>query len=317
MYNVQVVAHVYGPFQPEGMKLNPFPVIDIDRQLTLWSMHRVNLRCMPSLVLGAPRSIQRLNGHVGSMMSNREHSLLRKGHKGDPVLSLKQSLLTIFHRAAGNLEGEPRRLLALIDDATNNVDTLIFVDTFHYDLQHHTIVCSGYVLSTTEEFMSRMRVPFGRLVEQGRISHLRLYSGEPKLWKQLLPALAERCRFSWQHTDKCEYRKKGTIPLSEESDEDPLCSCGRGKDVACMNRNELWRPFAPHVTRIALSPLFAVSYLETVGRQTSSHRCFVCRGNGQPNIRACSSCKKVRYCSKACQTKHWREHKTQCVTSDA
>ncbi|OSX63103.1 hypothetical protein POSPLADRAFT_1181158 [Postia placenta MAD-698-R-SB12] len=317
---IEVVVPVYGPFKPEGMKLNPFPVIDIDRQLALWSMHRVNLRCMPSLVLGTPGSIQRLDAHVGNMMSNREHSLLREGHKGDkgdPMLNLKQSLSIIFCPADRDLEGRPRRLLALLDDATNNFDTLIFVDTFHYDLQYHTIVCSGYVLPTTEEFMSRMRVPFGRLVELGRISHLRLYSGGLKLWKQLLPALAERCRYSWQHTDKCEYRKKGTIPLSEESDEDPLCSCGRGKDVACMNRNEVWRPFAPHVTRIALSPLFAVSYLETVGRQPSAHRCFVCRGNGKPKIMACGRCNKVRYCSKACQKNHWREHKTQCVTSDA
>jgi len=31
------------------------------------------------------------------------------------------------------------------------------------------------------------------------------------------------------------------------------------------------------------------------------------------SLQMCSACRKARYCSKACQTKHWRAHKTQCL----
>lgn len=34
--------------------------------------------------------------------------------------------------------------------------------------------------------------------------------------------------------------------------------------------------------------------------------------NGKPAGGVCSRCKNVRYCSKACQRKHWSIHKTQC-----
>ena len=30
--------------------------------------------------------------------------------------------------------------------------------------------------------------------------------------------------------------------------------------------------------------------------------------------RVCGECKRARYCSKACQTKHWREHKKECAS---
>ncbi|EGO03813.1 hypothetical protein SERLA73DRAFT_119451 [Serpula lacrymans var. lacrymans S7.3] len=95
-------------------------------------------------------------------------------------------------------------------------------------------------------------------------------------------------------------------------EKNPLCSCGRGKDVEGMNKVNMWKPLAPYVTRIALSPLFAVSYLETVGRDPEAYRCFVCRGKGKPKLKMCTVCKKVRYCSSECQKKDWKVHKLRC-----
>ncbi|KAI0665446.1 hypothetical protein C8Q78DRAFT_986538 [Trametes maxima] len=93
---------------------------------------------------------------------------------------------------------------------------------------------------------------------------------------------------------------------------DPLYSCERGKDVDAMLKVAQWCRYAPYVTRIATSPLFAVSYLKTVGRDPATHKCSVCRGPGQPRLKACTGCMKARYCSKACQKKDWPHPKGQC-----
>jgi hypothetical protein len=66
------------------------------------------------------------------------------------------------------------------------------------------------------------------------------------------------------------------------------------------------------VTRIALSPLFAVSYLKTVGCDPTCYMCSVCRGKGKPKLMKCLSCQKVRYCSRDCSQQDWNAHKKQC-----
>jgi hypothetical protein len=65
---------------------------------------------------------------------------------------------------------------------------------------------------------------------------------------------------------------------------DPLCSCGKGKDVEGMHKVAEWAKLAPFAVRVAFSPLFAVSYLEKVGRDPAAGRCFVCRGKGKPKM---------------------------------
>lgn len=44
-------------------------------------------------------------------------------------------------------------------------------------------------------------------------------------------------------------------------------------------------------------------------KYTNDHECFVCRGDGKLS---CSACKLVHYCSKSCQTSHWKYHKVWC-----
>jgi hypothetical protein len=138
------------------------------------------------------------------------------------------------------------------------------------------------------------------------------FEGEMPAWKQLLPAFVERCRSSWKHGDNCEYKSQGKIPLTQLRDEDPLCSCGKGKNIEGMSKVNLWSKFAPYVTRVALSPLFGVSYLETVGRDPAARRCFVCRGKGKPKVMVCAVCKNTFYCSRDCQKRDWAAHKTKC-----
>lgn len=295
---------------PDGMKLNPYPVINTRDMLNPWSIHRVNLFTLPTLDVKARKLDEWLNIHVGSMMSARERSL-RKKHKPDALMFVKDTLHSIFVRASGIQGGSVQRLFALRDDKTNNCDTVFFIDSLRFDLASHTMICDAYVLPLTKELLKMNEEPFTKLVHQGGMANVSTFEGEVQAWKQLLPAFVERSR-SWKHGANCEYLTQGRIPLTEDMEVDPLCSCGRGKEVEGMHRVGLWKKFAPHVTRLALSPLFAVSYLETVGRDPNAHKCSVCRGRGKPKLKECGGCKKVRYCSAECQKKDWKTHKLKC-----
>jgi hypothetical protein len=294
------------------MKLNPFPVLSTVRALNPWNVHRVNLSRLPALDNKAKEVGKWLNTHVGSMMSSRERSL-RKKHKNDGLMFVKDTLHSIFVRASGIQGGAAQRVFSLADEATNNCDTVFFIGDLRFDLPSHTMVCDGYVLPLTPALLLKLETGFGRLVQKGNMARVAALDGEMRAWKQLLPVFVERCRSSWTHGANCEYASRGKVPLSEAMEVDPLCSCGRGKDTEGMSKVDLWQPFAPYVTRVALSPLFAVSYLETVGRDPTAHRCFVCRGKGKPKLMTCTACKAVRYCSKQCQKRDWKVHKTRCT----
>jgi hypothetical protein len=293
------------------MKLNPFAVVSVNETLTPWSIHRVNLSCLPILDANATGVDKWLNPHVGAMLSARERSLRKKDGK-DTLMFVKDTIHTIFVRSSGIQGGPARRLFALCDNATNNCDTVIFVNDLRFDLHSHTMVCDAYVLPLTPGLLVKIEKIFGKLIHQGNMHNIAVFEGEMQAWKQLMPALVERCRTSWKHNSNCEYKSQGKIPLVDTMEKDPLCSCGRGKDVAGMKKVKLWDGLAPYVTRIALSPLFAVSYLETVGRDASRYMCSVCRGKGKPKLMTCSTCQKVRYCSKDCQKKDWAKHKYRC-----
>ncbi|EDQ98981.1 uncharacterized protein LACBIDRAFT_318427 [Laccaria bicolor S238N-H82] len=308
---IEVVVPTSRSLMPDGMKLNPFPVINSKGLLHTWSIHRVNLSALPILDVKARNVKEWLDPHVASIMSARELSL-RKKHQTDTLMFVKNTLQSIFVGASGIQGGTVHRLFALRDKKTNNCDTCIFIDEIRYDLAAHTLICDGYVLPLTVRIIKENEKPFASLVHQGKMIHINVLEGEMQAWKQLLPAFVERCRSSWTHGANCEYIAQGRIPLTEDMEADPLCSCGRGKDVEGMHKVGLWKTFAPYVTRVALSPLFAVSYLETVGRDPDARKCRVCRGKGKPKIKECSVCQKVRYCSPECQKKDWKAHKPKC-----
>lgn len=293
------------------MKLNPFAVVRTGRVPNPWNIHRLNLSRLPVFDTSAMQLYKWFTPHAGSMMSTRERSLQKK-QQSDVLMFIKETLQTILVRSAGVQGGSLRRVFALRDDATNNLDTLFFINDVKYDLSSHTFVCDGYVLPLTPELTAKIRGDLGEFMRQEKLVDVSVAEVEMQGWKQLIPAFVERCRI-WKHQSNCEYESQGKIPLTEMMEADPLCSCGRGKDIEGMLKVDLWKKLAPYVTRIALSPLFAVSYLETMGRDSASHKCSVCRGKGKPKLQVCAGCKKVRYCSPECQKKDWRaEHKLQC-----
>ncbi|TFK33596.1 hypothetical protein BDQ12DRAFT_766428 [Crucibulum laeve] len=309
---IEVIVPPSRSLKPDGMKINPYPVINAKGHLYPWSIHRVNLSTSPILdVKKAGKLDQWFKPHVGSMMSNRERSL-RKKQQDDPLMFVKDTLNSIFSYASGLQSGSVQRVFLFTDRETHNCDTILFISSIKFDLASHTIICDGYVLPLTENLLMKIAEPFGKIVHDKETTNFSLPDGEMKQWKQLLPAVVERCRHSWTHGPNCEYMSSGVIPLAEDMEADPLCSCGRGNDVEGMLAIPLWRKLAPYVTRIALSPLFAVSYLEAVGRDPEARKCSVCRRKGKPRVKECTGCRKVRYCSPECQKNDWKTHKAKC-----
>ena len=311
--------------------------------LSPWSLHRVFLDRLPVLNLSksnVSRVEQWYNPHVGSQLSLRERASLRDPTRPDVLVNIKETIHCIMMRCAGTQgDKEPSRVFALRDDATGDSDTLIFVDKVRFDLSVHAMVCDAFVLPLSEMIMPRITQAFQTLL-RGRVENVKVYGQEMRAWKQLLPALVERCRATWVHSANCEYVAHGKIPLELKlSEGDPLCSCGRGKDVDGMMKDGVWKRLAPFVTRIALSPLFAVSYLEPVldglefGREKaralaqasqgvnasvdatpSRARCSKCakEESAALTLLRCSRCRVTFYCSEACQKGDWKTHKLKC-----
>ncbi|KAJ7596033.1 hypothetical protein C8J56DRAFT_853074 [Mycena floridula] len=318
---IEVVVPPLEPGKHFGMKTNPFPVIGNRGELAPWNIHRLVLDSLPALNCEA---VDWLNTHVSMMLSDKERNRLRyekdkpiQKHLSDPLMLVKDTLHCILTTSSGALGGRTRRLFAFLNKATTNCDTILFINDLAFDPGSHTIVCDAYVLCTSEGYVDSLglRAPFTKLVNKSLsdLYHIGLWGGELMLWKHLLPAFAERCR-TWKHGPNCEYNVRGSIPLSDKEDEIPLCSCGQGKDVEGMKKDKLWKPFAPYVTRVAISPLFAVSYLETVLRDPDARRCHLCRAKAKPRLQECSGCRKARYCSKECQKKDRKRHKDVCRT---
>ena len=200
------------------------------------------------------------------------------------------------------------------------VDTVIFVTALRLDLASHGFVLDAQVLTLSEHMVHKVRDTVGAIQWEARL--IEFHGEEAVAWKRLLPAFAERCR-AWKHGQNCEYLARKTIPLSLEYDEDPLCSCGKGKDVTPEFRKEkAWKSAIPYVTRIAISPLYSVPYVENVGRfvaglvtakpREPEKQCQKCGGLGKPKLLICSGCKGVSYCSANCQKADWKTHKGTC-----
>ena len=325
--------------------MNPFPVIRSSTPhptIFPWNLHRIALDRLPALHQNFKGRSDGLgswfNTHLGGQLSLRERGLRERNAQSDTFALIKDTVHALFTRVTGTQGGAPSRVFSLYDETTKSADTIIFISALRFDISSHTIVCDAFVLTLCSSIMSEI-LPWLQAVGHAGVEHIRVYADEMQAWKRLLPALAERCR-TWKHTANCEYVTQGCAPLNlEVANGDPLCSCGRGKNVDDMLKVKLWKKLSPFVTRIAISPLFAVSYAEPVWdeamlrtsfqsmlstyKDTSAREgpasedlprtCGKCHRRGEiAELRRCSGCKRISYCSEACQKEHWKEHKPRC-----
>ncbi|KAF8205708.1 hypothetical protein K438DRAFT_1579184 [Mycena galopus ATCC 62051] len=298
---IEIIVPLRAPLTQGAKLVDPFPLA---RNLIPWSFHCVNLERLPVLNLNTPGLEEWLIPHVGLTFSERE-AKARKNKDVDALMFVKDTIQTIVVQASGIQPkgSSPQRVFALADKTTNNCDTVLFIDLLRFDLSAHTIVCDGFVLPLNDERFVDISQDFLKLWGDSKMITIPLEPGEIASWKQLLPVLVERCR-TWKHRDSCQYTTEGRIPLSTEMEVIPLCACGEGQNVQRMRDVPLWKPLAKYCTRIALSPFFAVSYLEPVGPKDRS--CCVCRAKAPFR---CPKCKKNRYCGSVCQKKDWNRHR--------
>lgn len=298
------------PESPHSLGPQPFPVVFRTPQPTLWNIHYLNLDRMPLLKASAPKGLDWLKGHVNLAMSVRERANETAHLRLDPILHIKHTIANILFRST---DQERRcRIFGLKQRGAASLQIIIFVHVLRLDLPSHTVVVDGYVLPLASNSLAAQILQEITALETH--AYREISDNQLQAWKQLIPTLVERCR-TWKHLETCQYLQKGTI-----LDETLLCGCGEGSVSPSFMDSE-WGKISPFVTRLALSPLFALPYLEDIlstppptasrlGEQSPAcRRC----GNTKQELKLCSRCKCARYCSKACQNEDWKAHKAQCV----
>ena len=320
-----------------GYSLHALPVLNDNDCYLVWNIPYINLNALPVLDTSRTNNMDKwLSQHVSNMWSDRERKIRNGGEQMDVKMELKESIQTIFLHAAGlGPSCRSERVFSLCAPEHGGNHMLIFVAGLRLDLSSQTALVDGYVLPLTEEILAQFPRQISRLHREG-IVNIRVGEGELAGWKDMLPALAERCR-TWKHTATCAYRVSG-IPVSIAMGESPLCACGLSQVEDEFLKRKEWEPFHKHVTRIALSPLFAVSYIErTTGmvkemnfldtQELTTRESFsnlvhdnVCQncgiesgGLGGVQLTRCNRCRTAMYCSQACQKQDWKKHRAECV----
>lgn len=279
-----------------------------------------------------------VNRHVDFSFTERELGLPDRDTTADPLTIIKSTINSMFRMYIGTQDNAGRSTITLtLPDGT--IDSVVFIAGLKLDLAGHTVVLDAYVLPSHAELPSTLQVALSGL--RSTSARINITKEGSAMWRYLLPSLAERCR-DWKHWEDCAYAMTGQVP----SGRSPLCECGTGKLAvsSLTGKRRDWAPFVPYLTKIALSPLFGVSYLEPmcvssvkalekiladhgvpvgtlrllidggrVGEDHSDTFCETCMYWLPPGSRkACSGCESVIYCGKACQVFNWAQHRSQC-----
>ena len=334
---VEVAVQISTALARGGFEYDPFPVLMQDSKPVVWGFGRVNIHQQP--VIPTDGNFDFLNPHMGMALSQSERSAMKARDTHGKVISslvdLKESIALLFHSLVGkNEKALGKKVDSFILTKDGDTDTLLFVKVMHHDLDTGSVFLDGFVVPLTEARVPRVQLHVEKLLQSN--NHLTIFIEEKEavLWKQLFPALVERCRFSWEHKKSCEYISQNRIPLSTAHGKSSICSCGEGKDAKDFPSK--YNGFAKFATRIAIAPLSAVPYLESmlpreisesmlkdlpaqarrqIGQGSvnadTSVSCSHC-GTLKEGLKVCSRCEKTKYCNHACQKAAWKEHKKEC-----
>ena len=309
------------------MSLKPFPVIQQDKTLSLWNIHYLDLGQLPVLDLSSSSRLSFLPMHLNMSYADRERRLCAAEGKGriktsdiDVITRLKQSIQDLFVDSSGL--GEVKRpVIGLADPENDGVYTLIFTNGVCLDLASHTVVIDACVLPLTLHLASRLISAVGRVERETGLVQISTKPDEVKAWKHLLPAFTERCR-RWPHPLIASIYRRAFPSRKKPTYPSPLCSCGQGKNIGSFAQKKNWKefaPYAPYVTRTAVSPLFAVPFIDTIDEDAKkafhvaqNKVCGNCHSAGKPKLLLCAACKHANYCSTECQKADWKAHKQIC-----
>jgi len=323
---IEVVAPIASPMEQDLLQHFMYPsFIDISHPVS-WNMPRLFLDRLPMLDTTKTGNLQWLITHTSLMFSTRERTLrqtsmnIAGGIHSNARLNYKESLFSMFMSFSG-LQGTKSKVFGLSDSTRGGVSILILGFRLRLDLANHTVVLDAAVLPLTTRLVPRIQA-FLEAISAMRFPVINMNDDEMKLWKQTISACVERCR-DWSHTLSCEYLTNSCIPISFESHQDFLCSCGKGRfPTGYMPEIPRWKMICEHSLRIALSPSFSVPYVEGVcesdDRRLRNSDVSVCDACGKDKTSSgtallkCARCQTTKYCSVECQRAQWKLHKGTC-----
>ncbi len=299
-----------------------------------WAMGRSNLDKSP---IATHMSLANLSAFMGMTLSAIERDVQPSPSErtkfSRSLFELKESLAAIFTSFASKDNSSGRKWQAFRLVVQNDSDTLIFANTLRHDKDSGSICLDAHVVPLTPQRIQNLSRVLVRTLGAQQVLGIKVSEHEESLWKHVMPAFVERCRHSWKHKPSCEYITPSlACPRSVLHGEIAICSCGEGQDVASIPRE--FRVFSQFATRIAITPLSAVPYVELMALdsvlssgvvdnptlrhehptdypETQMDTCGQC-GSADSDLKACAGCNSVKYCNKSCQGQAWRSHKLEC-----
>ncbi|KIW10340.1 hypothetical protein PV08_11302 [Exophiala spinifera] len=326
---VELTAPVVDAAEWPSLRSFIYPVfLDSDR-VTNWNLPYLNIHSLPVLDEKKTTQLAWLTTHASMMWSASERSLRNNPHLPASLgertrVELKDSMFSLYMHYSG-LQGRRARIFGVSCPSDGGVHILFFVSSLRLDLSNRTAVLDTAVLPLHDTLMPRIRTFLGALTTSGSLCQVRATKAELCAWKQVLPALVERCR-TWSHRSGCEYLAEQRVPLSVENGQPPLCSCGEGiMPPGFITGVPEWDQVAKYAVRAAISPPFSAAMfeggckLDMLNQEAEEHQAKACNSCGRDEavngsgLLSCARCRKVRYCSKECQRVDWKKHKANCV----
>jgi hypothetical protein len=299
-----------------GYYNNLFPLARDNETQTVcsWNLPLVNFANFPLL-----KEIER-NGlilHTDQMISDREMAAGTIGPRcNQNLVDFKGALKFILR----DITATPHTPKVMGITHRGEYEYLFFMTDVSMDDASHTIVAEAFFLQSTPEFRAKQAAKPSK--SKLDIKTFEVSSKQLAMWKQYVPAMAERCR-SWQHKSDCEYS-------STEASLTILCSCGKGLTSVTFTAQTEWIEFAPEVVSCAISPVFPAPFIESTRRATlvgiqnslleaneidsmepePAESCGHCKAQGE--LKKCAKCSNAFYCNKACQKADRKRHKPAC-----
>lgn len=222
---------------------------------------------------------------------------------------------------------------------------LVFVCSLRLDHGNRTVLLDCALLPVTRTVFEELFGARGFAAAMGTRSIVELFVSEEEMrvWMEVLPSWVERCR-TWGHRESCEYRRQDGRKGVFGGQVSEVCGCGKGKFPDDWEVDvPMWDVLKEYCVRGAISPLFASALAEDMGyevgfegglgdmepeqsengggedRKNGTSGCRACgrdksRDGGE--LKGCTKCLEVKYCSRTCQRADWKRHKPECVAKD-
>lgn len=326
---VEIEAPICSPTDKDGFPRFMYPLFLSNHKPVIWNMPYLKLDCQPILDTSKTEELKWLNSHTSLQFSTRERTLRDKSMESDKDvhndvrINFKDSLFSLFMHFTG-LQGGQSRVFGLNHPTKGGVHIIFFISCLRLELANHTVILDAAVLPLTDQLVPRIHPFLQALTKMGMCS-ITVDDEELNLWKEVLPAMVERCR-QWEHRPSCEYKSRGRIPLSVEGGQPVLCSCGNGTLPPKFVNIPEWDIVSKYAVRAAISPSFSVPYVEPNQMLDGSLKnkfaagnfdsgCRTCgkeKSRSGGNLSKCSRCGTAKYCSGECQRADWKEHKKVC-----